>query len=151
MKLVGFLLAAVGGLILLLCAWYVVEATGFLLDSDPTTGVVVEHEFTGGLNTGRQEVGPQGGSTVVTDLYAPIVEFDGPTGHKIRFKANWSEGSPPPIGSEVGVRYRTDNPGEARITGLSALYGAAGILLLLGVTLGGAGVLIWRKPTRSFR
>ncbi len=145
MKLVGSLLAALGGLLLLLCAWYVVEATGFLLDSEPATGVVVEHEFTGGLNTGRQEVGPQGGSTVVTDMYAPIIEFQGPTGQTVRFKANWSEGSPPAIGSELGVRYRRDTPGDARVTGVASLYGAAAIVLLLGVVFGSAGVLIFRK------
>jgi hypothetical protein len=145
MKVVGSLLALIGCLFLLLAGWYGVEATRFFLNSESANGEVVEHEFTGGLNTGIREVGIGEYGTKVTDMYAPVVMFSMPDGKEVRFRANWSEGEPPPIGTGVGVRYPRESPEKARITGVSSLYGGAGILLLIGGIFTGAGLLTLRK------
>lgn len=142
-KIVGFLLAIVGGLILLLGGWYAVEAVRFIGDTESTGGVVVEHEFTHGLNSGFREVG--GYQTQTTKMYAPIVEFETPQGDTVRFQANWSEGDPPPIGSEVGVRFPVERPHDARVAGISSLFGGAAIMLLIGTIFGGGGVLVLRR------
>ena len=143
MKIVGFLLAAIGGLILLLSGWYAVEATKFLANSESASGIVVEHKSTGGLNTGTREVGSY--KTKATSMYAPIEKFETAEGKEIRFQVNWSEGEPPAIGSPVGVRFPKGNPKDARIAGLASLYGGAGILLVIGVIFFGAGALVFRK------
>lgn len=77
-------------------------------------------------------------------MYAPIVRFVGPDGTEVRFQASWSEGEPPPIGTEVGVRFPKENPGAARIAGVASLHGGAGILLLLGGLFLAAGWLMIR-------
>lgn len=145
MKLVGALLATVGGLILLLALWYAVEASRFIINSESATGVIVEHEFTSGLITSRGEVGSAGRTAQVTDMYAPVVRFETSDGGEIRFKANWSEGEPPTIGTEVGVRYPTQSPEDARIAGISSLYGGAGVLLVIGGIFLGAGIFVLRR------
>ena len=145
MKFVGFLLASVGSLVLLLGAWYVVEAVRFIAGTEATRGVVVEHKFTHGLNLGNREVGFNENQTQTTDMYAPIVEFETPRGEKVRFQANWSEGEPPPVGTELGVRFPDERPGDARVAGVSSLFGGAAIVLLLGAIIGGAGLLILRR------
>lgn len=143
-KAAGWMIFLVGTLILILSAWYAFEATRFLGGTEPTMGEVVDHEFTGGLNTGYREVGSH--QTKVTAMYAPIVEFQTTTGSTVRFRANWSEGDPPPVGSSVSVRYPTQYPENARISGISSLFGGAAILFLLGVIFAGAGILIlWKR------
>lgn len=143
MKTLGILLALPGALILLLGIWYVVEASRFIAGSATASGIIVEHRFTGGLNTGRKEVGTGARKTQTVDMYAPVVSFEGPDGKEVRFQANWNEGAPPPIGTEVSVRFPENNPDAARIAGWSSLYGGAGILLLLGgVFLGAAWLAV---------
>jgi len=143
MKTAGILLAAIGGLILLLSGWYAVEAFKFFANSESTSGVVVEHKFTGGLNTGMREVGSY--QTKTNPMYAPVVKFATAEGKEIKFQANWSEGAPPAIGSWVAVRFPQENPEDARIAGIASLYGGAGILLVIGGIFFGAGVLVLRK------
>lgn len=143
-KIAGFLLTLTGALILLLGAWYAAEAVRFIGETESTTGVVVEHEFTHGLNSGFREVGSRG-ATQTTAMYAPIVEFDGAQGETVRFQANWSEGDPPEIGSEVGVRYRGERPSDARIAGIGSLFGASAIVVLIGSVFTGAGILMVRR------
>lgn len=120
------MIVLVGTLILALSAWYSFEATRFLIGTEPAMGEVVDHKFTGGLSTGFREFGSY--KTQVTDMYAPIVEFQTSAGDNVRFQANWSEGDPPPVGSSVKVRYPERHPENARISGASSLFGGSGIL-----------------------
>lgn len=142
-KVAGVLLALAGLAVLLLGGWYAVEAARFIGETESTNGVIVEHKFTHGLNSGIRESG--GYQTRTTEMYAPIVEFESPVGEPVRFQANWSEGDPPAIGTEVGVRFRPERPSDARIAGVASLFGGAAIVLLIGTILGGAGVLIFRR------
>ncbi len=148
MKAVGVLLSLVGLLIVLLGFWYAVEAYRFVAGSEAASGIIVEHRFTGGLISNRRELG-SGHQTQVVDMYAPVVSFTGPDGNEVRFEANWSEGEPPPIGTEVGVRFPRTDPQAARIAGLASLYGGAGILLLLGGIFLGAGWLVIRHRSQG--
>ncbi len=139
-KLIGVSLGLAGVLILAGSAWYAYEATRFVLETELTTGEVVDHEFTGGINNAVREVGST--ATRRTGIYAPIVAFRTDSGVAIEFQANWSEGDPPAIGSTVPVRYHEQNPAQARISGLVSLYGGAVILFLMGAVFAGAGGLI---------
>lgn len=142
-KVAGWMIVLVGTLILALSAWYAYEAIRFLSGTESAMGEIVDHEFTGGLNTGSREVGSY--QTQVIAMYAPIVAFQTSMGVNVRFKANWSEGDPPPVGSSVPVRYQAQNPENARISGTSSLFGGAAILFLIGAIFAGAGILILRK------
>ena len=142
-KAAGLMMLLAGTLILALSIWYTFEAIRFISGTESAKGEVVEHKFTGGLNTGSREVGSYKTKTIA--MYAPIVSFKTSTGNAVRFQANWSEGDPPPIGSTVPVRYQAQNPKNARISGITSLFGGAGILLLIGFIFAGAGVLILRK------
>ncbi|MDO3387534.1 hypothetical protein QWI17_16955 [Gilvimarinus sp. SDUM040013] len=97
-KLAGFLLFLVGMLILAGGVWYTYEAVRFIATTESTTGKIVEHEYTGGSNAGFRDVD---GTSQTTDMYAPIVEFRTPADTNVRFRANWSEGDPPAIGTTV--------------------------------------------------
>jgi hypothetical protein len=139
----------VGGLILLLGGWYVVEGVCFIAGTETASGVVVEHKFTHSLDKRHRAVETAGYQTKTTDMYAPVVEFESPRGRKIRFQPNWSEGEPLPVGTEVGVRFADQNPEDARVAGVSPLFGGAAIVLLLGGLIGSAGLLSIRKGTKS--
>lgn len=147
MKIVGFLLVACGGLLLLLAGWYAWEATSFFVGSESARGEIVEHKFTGGLNTNRREVGSSN-ATVVVDMYAPIVRFETPGGTEFTFQAGWSESEPPPIGTEVGVRYPERAPQDARVAGIASLYGGGAIVFVIGAVFAAAGGLVVRKTRR---
>ena len=145
-KSVGWVVCLVGILIFAGGGWYAFEATRFLIDTETTSGEIVDHEFMGGSSAGFREVGSR--QTQVTNMYAPIVTFRTPTGIDVRFRANWSEGEPPAIGTPVKVRYPPQSPYNARISGLSSLYGGAFILFLIGAVFAGAGALILRVTGR---
>lgn len=142
-KTAGWLMVLVGTLILALSTWYALEAIRFISVTESTVGEIIDHKFTGGLNTGTREVGSY--QTKTTAMYAPIVSFKTSTGATVRFQANWSEGDPPPVGSTVSVRYPVQNPQKGRISGITSLFGGAAILLLIGAVFAGAGILILRK------
>jgi len=148
-KLMGVLIGLVGVLILAGSAWYAYEATSYLSKTLSTTGEIVDHKFTGGLNSGFREVGST--ATQTTPMYAPIVAFRSGSGVEVQFQANWSEGDPPAIGTTVPVRYLEDLPQDARIGGFASLYGGAAILFLIGAVLAGAGGLILRQHGRRSR
>lgn len=139
----GGLLSLTGLLVLALGGLYAVEALRFIGDTQATRGVVVEHKFTHGLNTGTRKVGSH--QTKVIKMYAPIVEFEAPGGRSVKFQASWSEGDPPPIGTELGVRYRIERPEDARVSGLISLFGGAAIVGLIGLVFAGSGWLVLRR------
>lgn len=144
MKAAGWLLIVVGLPILLFGVWYATEMASFMSSTESTTGLVVEHKFSHGLNTGRREVGT-GGGTQTTAMFSPVVEFQSADGRVVRFQADWSEGEPPAVGSEIEVLYKSEWPQDARIGGFFNLFGGALIVLLLGAVFSGCGVLIIRR------
>lgn len=139
----GGLLALAGLLVLLVGGLYAAEALRFIGNTEAARGVVVEHKFTHGLNTGTRKVGSHQTKTI--DMYAPIVEFESANGRSVRFQAHWSEGSPPPIGTELGVRYRAERPEDARVGGWISLFGGAAIVGVIGLVFVGAGALMLRR------
>jgi len=136
----GILLSLVGVVILAGGGWYAYEAFQFVGSTESTTGTIVEHKFTGGLNRTTREGGSRVTETV--PMYAPIVEYQTGAGQNVQFQANWSEGDPPAIGTIVNVRYSPDAPTAARISSFFSLYGAALILFLIGGVFAMAGVLV---------
>ena len=143
MKAAGWLMVTMGCLVLLFGAWYAFETVSFVRSTESTSGVVVEHEFSHGLNSGYREVGSR--ATQTTAMFSPIVEFVNADGGTTRFRANWSEGDPPAVGSEVEVRYNPEWPEDARIGGFFNLFGGALIFLLLGAVFSAGGVLAIRR------
>ena len=141
-KLIGVLIGLVGVLILVGSAWYAYEATGFVLKTELSTGEVMDHKFTGRVSTDGQQMGST--ATRTTPMYAPVVAFRTDSGIAIEFQANWSEGDPPAIGTNVPVRYPRQYPEDARIAGFASLYGGAVILFVIGAVFAGAGGLILR-------
>jgi hypothetical protein len=142
-KIAETLLSLVGLLLLLLAGLYGAEALRFMSQTETAMGHVVEHKPTAGLNSSYRDVDSYARETIA--MYAPIVEFTTASGESIRFQASWSEGDPPAIGTDLQVRYRPEQPADARVAGLSSLFGSTAIVLILALAFGGAGIMMLRR------
>lgn len=147
LRVATYLLTAIGGIILALGFWYFFEATRFFIASEPAEGVVVDHKSSGSVYSSTIENGIRVSRAIPVE--ALVVEFRDDNDQSFQFQSSWSKANPLPIGTSVGVRYLERNPHEARITGISSLYGGAFILLVLGGVFFLGGRLAARKARQE--
>ncbi|MCW2497772.1 DUF3592 domain-containing protein [Jatrophihabitans sp.] len=74
--------------------------------------------------------------------YAPVVEYTDGTGQTRRMSTSLSGGARPPVGSQVTVSYRSEDPARATLTGVPGQAGAKWLFLVVGVACTVGAILV---------
>ena len=118
-----------GLLIMGLASWLFWQRIGFVRTSVRAVGEVVELVGEEGTGSARER----------STTWAPRIRFRSLEGDTVVFTAGTSSNPPAyRVGQRVTVRYRQDNPYDARLEGFWPLWGLPGVLGLLGL-----GLCVW--------
>ena len=149
LRVLGYAFGAAGALLVAGCLFAVVRTVDFQRHAIHASGVVVDQRITSEYQ--KNNDGTSGG---YVRMYAPVFEFDAPTGRQRLFGHVRSSTPSYRIGQHVDVLYPQGAPAEASIDDFWENWLAVVVLAPLALAFGGIGtgfgIYFWRRR-RLFR